>query len=127
MGRVDAMLNVLLGKGIDVNEVNNHGETAVHIAFSMAFGFGTRKEILQEKPHYLTTLPPTISVFFKFAKRMGINFEAVDNDGKTPLHSLCENIRGIRGKDSHLASLIRGLVGKEEYVDNFLKLAKMQY
>ena len=111
--RIDAMLNVLMGKSIDVNEVNNHGETAVHIAFEMAFGFGTRKEILQEKPHYLTTLPPTISVFLKFAKRMGINFEAVDNDGKTPLHRLCESIRG--------------LVGKEEYIDNFLKLAKMQY
>ena len=111
--RIEAMLKVLLEKSIDVNEVDFDGDTAVHIAFGLAFGFGTRAEILFEKPLYFTTLPPTVNVFLKFAKRMGINIEATNNDGKTPLHKLCENIQG--------------LVGKEKYIDNFLRLVKTEY
>ena len=111
--RIEAMLKVLLEKSIDVNEVDFDGDTAAHIAFGLAFGFGTRAEILFEKPLYFTTLPPTVNVFLKFAKRMGINIEATNNDGKTPLHKLCENIQG--------------LVGKEKYIDNFLRLVKTEY
>ena len=51
--------------------------------------------------------------FFDFAKKLEINFEASDDEGLTPIHTMCRNMTSLQGK--------------KEYFENFLTLAKTEY
>ena len=102
--RIEAVLKYCLEKNINVNEADNSGETAVHIAFGLAF---------DSLWHAGKVLLPVIKVFFDFAKKLEINFEASDDEGLTPIHTMCRNMTSLQGK--------------KEYFENFLTLAKTEY
>ena len=102
--KVEAILRLALKYNIDVNVEDHYGRTPAHIAFEN--GFIIQRNI--RKQNRIKDLSPQIDVILKYAKKIGINLEATDNSGRTPLHFLCENLRCLR-------------------VRHFLQLAKSEY
>ena len=114
--RTEAILKFCQEKNINVNEEDFRGMTAVHIAFDVVSN-PDRHRIFLKEPNNFDSIPPIIKVFFNFAKKMEINFEATDNMGRTPLHIMCENMY-----DLHLDR-----EDKKKYIEKFLILAKTEY
>ena len=102
--KVEAILRLALKYNINVNAEDHYGRTPAHIAFEN--GFTIHRNI--RKQNRIKDLSPQIDVILKYAKKIGINLEATDNSGRTPLHLLCENLRCLR-------------------VRHFLQLAKSEY
>jgi len=102
--KVEAILKVALECNIDVNVEDHYGRTPAHVAFEN--GFIIHRNI--RKQSRIKDLSPQIDVILKYAKQIGINLEATDSSGRTPLHLLCENLGCLR-------------------VRHFLKLAKSEY
>ena len=113
--RMVAVLDFIMKKeSIDVNEEDNAGRTAAHIVFKSAFNSEPKLEDLTRNK----VLPSKLSIILKYAKKMGINLEATDNNGKTPLHHLCG--------PNLTPSLRRSSIAKA-YIESFLDVAKTQY
>ena len=89
--RAELILKMALERCIDVNPVNNRGQTPAHRAFA-------------------NPCMAKIDVVLKYAKQVGINLEATDSNGRTPLHILC-----------------RELKNNSSQIKNILKLAKEKY
>ena len=105
--RIEAVLKYCLEKNINVNEADNSGETAVHIAFGLAF------DSFDSYHWHAGKVLPLIKVFFEFSKKLEINFEASDDEGLTPIHTMCRSMTSLQDK--------------KEYFENFLTLAKTEY
>ena len=77
---------------IDVNRRNEDGETPAHCAFQSLF-----RALIDDKWRFAgeegyieePETPRVVEVFLKYGKQVGIDFEARDKDGRTPLHHLC--------------------------------------
>ena len=100
--RVEVFLKFAEEKGIDIiNQKNEWGQTPLHYAFTSRL----------KKPTTVKEFSPTMDLMLKYAKGVGIDLEATDNKGMTPLHTLYE----ANHKENH------------EYVKAFLKLVKKEY
>ena len=77
------------GKSIDVNEADDdNGRTAAHTVFESAFVIDDMASQLEDL-RWSDNLPPKLNLLFTYATKIGINLDATDNDGRTPLHLLC--------------------------------------
>ena len=113
--RMVAVLDFIMkNESIDVNEEDNAGQTAAHIVFRSAFDSGPKLEDLTRNK----VLPLTLSIILKYAKKMEINLEATDNNGRTPLHHLCR---------PNLTPSLRRSSNAKPYIESFLDVAKTQY
>ena len=82
--RAELFLKMALEKGdIDVNPRNKKGRTPLHHAFR----FGEFYENVKP-PFTLNKFSATIEVILKYVKILGIDLNAIDYEGKTPLHFL---------------------------------------
>ena len=83
--RAELFLKMALERGnIDVNQRDKKGRTPTHFAFHWERGwFNTI-----QPPFTLKKFSATIEVILKFVKDLGIDLNATDNEGKTPLHYL---------------------------------------
>ena len=88
--RMQVILQFIMeGKSIDVNEADDdNGRTAAHTAFESAFEIDDMASQLEDL-RWSDNLPPKLNLLFTYATKIGINFDATDNDGRTPLHLLC--------------------------------------
>ena len=80
---VEVVFKAALKRNIDVNRRDHHGKTPSHIAFGN----------LSENPTFyppftIKKFSPLIEVFLRYAKDLGIDFGATDNNGRTPMHYL---------------------------------------
>lgn len=100
----ELLLKFASERNVDVNQGDEDGDTAAHLAFSNGFGHPENMQSI-----LLMELCPDIDMILKYAKQAGINLEAVNNDGRTPLHLLCASS----------SSLL--------YIGYFLSLAKEEY
>ena len=81
--RAELFLKMALEKGdIDVNPRNKKGRTPTHYACRFQ-GYENVKP-----PFTLNKFSATIEVILKYVKILGIDLNAIDYEGKTPLHFL---------------------------------------
>ena len=80
--KVEALLEMVTEKGINVNARDNAGQTPLHIAF----GRIPKSQCLCENSFELATFFPVIEVIFKFSTRLDFDFNATDDGGNTPMH-----------------------------------------
>ena len=81
----EVILKNALTAGIDVNCRNGHGKSPAHIAFEAArYAF--------DEHYYIehSNIPDEFKSILKYAKEVGIDFEARDNKGRTPIHYVCD-------------------------------------
>ena len=111
--RMEVILKVAVEQNIDVNEEEDiFGSTAAHMAFEKGFDDHHSKSFTEREN--VRGLSPFrfIDVILKYAKKVGINLEATDNEGSTPLHRLCQrNYLQYSKKD----------------IEHFLEMAKAEY
>ena len=88
--RMQVILQFIMeGKSIDVNEADDdNGRTAAHTVFESAFVIDDMASQLEDL-RWSDNLPPKLNLLFTYATKIGINLDATDNDGRTPLHLLC--------------------------------------
>ena len=101
--RTEILLKAAIKRGIDVNQREYSGLTMVHLAFDF-----DRYYFTVTHPYTIEKFSPTIDVIFKHREEAGIDLEATDNSGRTPLHYLCSS-------------------RCEEYVRHFIDTAKEEY
>ena len=80
----EVILESALKAGIDVNcrdEAN--GMSPAHYAFQC-------NDLNEERPKFLYGISKVFKIVLKYAKEVGIDLEARDNSGRTPLHYVCE-------------------------------------
>ena len=119
--RIKAILEFIMEReSIDVNEEDDAGRTAAHVAFGSAFRYELEDLAPQLEDLNSKILPPTLSIILEYAKKMGINLEATDNDGRTPLHHLCRS--PLRRELSR-----RSASDPKARIETFLEVAKIQY
>ena len=83
----EVILKNALTAGIDVNcRENRLGKSPAHIAFNAA------SYAFDEHPFrtYMCDIPNEFKSILKYAKEVGIDFEARDNRGRTPIHYVCD-------------------------------------
>ena len=90
-----------------MNQEDNTGFTVVHFAFDYRLAMWNKEKEVT-RPYTIEKFSPTIDVIFKHREEAGIDLEATDNNGRTPLHYLC-------------------LTRTEEYVRRFVDTAKEEY
>ena len=73
--------------GINVNQRDENGRTPTHFAFQHPTGIYGILNTFQP-PFSLRKFSATIEVILKYVQDLGIDLNAIDNVGKTPLHYL---------------------------------------
>ena len=68
--------------GIDVNSRDNEGRTPFHLA---CFNLGYRNSIPSKSSRMKNDFQ-SVEAFFKYSKRLGIDVNATDLEGRTPFH-----------------------------------------
>ena len=87
--RAEVILKNALAAGIDVNcRENEDGKSPAHIAFEAASNAYAFETAYREYP--VKDIPDEFKSILKYAKEVGIDFEARDNRGRTPIHYLCD-------------------------------------
>ena len=87
--KVEAYLKAAKQRGINVNHRDEHGRTAFHLAFGYNYGFTSA--FLDERVQGQFTIrkfSPIIEVILRYSKDLGINFEVIDDEGKTAMDYL---------------------------------------
>jgi len=83
--RAEMLLKMAEERGdIDVNQKDKKGKTPTHLAFEFQWGYHGPFV----PPFVLSKFSATIEVILKHVKLLSIDLNAIDNDGKTPLHYL---------------------------------------
>ena len=101
--KVESLLKIANEKGIDVNARDIHGKTPLHYAYKEVNG-----RDFEMLPFSLSAYFPIAEAFLKYASKVPIDFEAVDNDGETFMHIMFK-------KRSH------------DYVTKFIEEAKNEF